>query len=335
MAKGWWMGWIGRLAWANALAMGFVVLLGATVTATGSGFGCGQSWPLCRGRLLPPLEAEALIEYSHRLATLLSGFLLVGLLLLLVFDRRRLWRLREVRIASILLVATLLLQSGLGALAVLAPRHPLVMAVHFGVSLTVFASALVLAVALTMKEHLQRYRALGISRSVARAVWALLLATYIVVYLGAFVRHSNASLACLDWPLCQGQLLPELAGPTGVVFLHRLSALLLTLGLSGLVVRLWRDPLVRRQRPDLTWLSMLSLILLLLQSAIGAGVVWSRLHLFSVLGHAAVLTVLFGSLAVLAVHVLPERTVREYSASEAVLSEAGLAWGEQSGLPAR
>ncbi|MCM8747011.1 COX15/CtaA family protein [Thermomicrobium sp. CFH 73360] len=299
--------WIGRLAWANAIAMGLVVLLGATVTATGSGFGCGESWPLCHGRFLPPLTMEGIIEYSHRVTTLASGLLLVVLLVLVAIERRQVFARWEARIVAGLLVGTLLLQSALGAAAVLAPRHPLVMAVHFGVSLTVFASALVLALVLTRGEALRRRRASGAPQTVTRGAWALLVGTYAVVYLGAYVRHSNASLACLDWPLCQGQLIPELSGATGIVFLHRLSALILTLGLLVLVVRLSSDSELRRRRGDLVSSGMLALGLLLVQSATGAWVVFSRMSLMSILGHAAVVTMLFGVLAILAVQSLPVR----------------------------
>jgi len=306
--------WSKRLAWANAVAMGLVLLLGATVTATGSGFGCGESWPLCHGRLLPPLTAEGIIEYSHRLATLVSGLVLVALLALTIVERRELFAQWETRIVAGLLVGTLLLQSALGAAAVLAPRHPLVMAVHFGVSLTVFASALLLALVLTRGESLRARRRFHVPAGVVRASWGLLIGTYAVVYLGAYVRHTHASLACLDWPLCQGRLIPDLVGPTGIVFLHRLSALVLTLGLVGLVVRLWRDRVLRRERPDLVWSGLVALGLLLAQSVTGAWVVWSRLSLASVLGHAAVVTLLFGTLAVLAYQSLPERALMERAA---------------------
>jgi len=263
---------------------------------------------------------EGIIEYSHRVATLASGLLLLVLLVLVAIERRQVFARWETRIVAGLLVGTLLLQSALGAAAVLAPRHPLVMAVHFGVSLTVFASALVLALVLTRGEALRRRRASGVPQTVTRGAWALLVGTYAVVYLGAYVRHSNASLACLDWPLCQGQLIPELSGATGIVFLHRLSALILTLGLLALVVRLSSDSELRRRRGDLVSSGMLALGLLLVQSATGAWVVFSRMSLMSILGHAAVVTVLFGVLAILAVQSLPARGERRQVAP-VVLSE--------------
>jgi heme A synthase len=46
-----------------------VILLGAAVRATGSGAGCGRSWPTCQGEILPALEGATAIEFSHRAAS--------------------------------------------------------------------------------------------------------------------------------------------------------------------------------------------------------------------------------------------------------------------------
>src|SRR2546430_735337 len=57
-----------RLAWLAATCTYLLIILGAIVRITGSGLGCGEHWPLCNGRLLPPLDLPTLIEYGHRLA---------------------------------------------------------------------------------------------------------------------------------------------------------------------------------------------------------------------------------------------------------------------------
>src|SRR2546423_5960595 len=57
-----------RLAWLAATCTYLLIILGAIVRITGSGLGCGEHWPLCNGRLLPPLDVPTLIEYGHRLA---------------------------------------------------------------------------------------------------------------------------------------------------------------------------------------------------------------------------------------------------------------------------
>ena len=51
----------------------FVIIYGAVVRATGSGAGCGSSWPLCQGTLIPLApKIKTLIEYGHRVTSGLS-----------------------------------------------------------------------------------------------------------------------------------------------------------------------------------------------------------------------------------------------------------------------
>src|SRR5438309_10221069 len=57
-----------QLAWAAAACTYLLIILGAIVRITGSGLGCGEHWPLCNGRLFPPLDLPTWIEWSHRLA---------------------------------------------------------------------------------------------------------------------------------------------------------------------------------------------------------------------------------------------------------------------------
>lgn len=57
-----------------------VIIWGAFVRATGSGAGCGQHWPLCNGQVIPrPEQIETVIELTHRVTSMLDGFLVIGL----------------------------------------------------------------------------------------------------------------------------------------------------------------------------------------------------------------------------------------------------------------
>lgn len=57
-----------------------VIVFGAWVRVSGSGAGCGESWPTCRGALVPAnADAKTWVELSHRLTSALSGVLVVGL----------------------------------------------------------------------------------------------------------------------------------------------------------------------------------------------------------------------------------------------------------------
>ena len=49
-------GWLGLAAAAGMLV---VLVMGATVTTTGSAQGCGRDWPLCNGRLVPDFALAA------------------------------------------------------------------------------------------------------------------------------------------------------------------------------------------------------------------------------------------------------------------------------------
>jgi heme A synthase len=55
-------------------------MVGALVRATGSGAGCGTSWPVCQGQVLPELKGATAVEFSHRSFAVAIG--LVGLVLL-------------------------------------------------------------------------------------------------------------------------------------------------------------------------------------------------------------------------------------------------------------
>lgn len=66
------------LAWASLWFTVVVVLGGAVVRASGSGDGCGETWPRCEGSLIPlGGGAETAIEFAHRSLTLVLGVVLV------------------------------------------------------------------------------------------------------------------------------------------------------------------------------------------------------------------------------------------------------------------
>lgn len=109
---------IAKLAW-SALVLNVVVILGgALVRATGSGAGCGRSWPTCEGQLVPAEISGALaIEFSHRL---LSGIALITVGALFFAIRRRVptdgTRLeRQLRASAAWALATIIGEALIGA----------------------------------------------------------------------------------------------------------------------------------------------------------------------------------------------------------------------------
>jgi cytochrome c oxidase assembly protein subunit 15 len=290
--------WLGVL---TSCGMFVVLVMGALVTNTGSGHGCANTWPLCRGQFIPEFAVGTFIEFSHRAVTGVVS-LLVFALAAGVWLRYR--RRREVQVLVPLMIVFLLLQAVLGAIAAGTHETPAVLALHFGVSLISFASIVLATAFIWESEGADAARDLPVPAALRWLILGTLLYTYAVVYLGAYVRHSGASLACLDWPLCNGALFPGFQWAVFTQFIHRAAAGLLVL----LIVALWlaarRD---RATRPDLYRGSVAALVSVLLQSASGALLIFARLELFTTLLHAALVSLLFTSLCYTAYHLVPRR----------------------------
>ncbi|MCC6703548.1 MAG: heme A synthase [Thermomicrobiales bacterium] len=291
--------WLKPLAVAAAIGMMLTLLMGATVTNTNSGEGCGRSWPLCGGEFG---SREMIIETSHRLVTGVEGFLVL-------FTGIGLWRTRghrrEARVLVALMWISILVQSGMGAWAVKSPQSSMVMALHFGFSMiAVTATALTVEMLYRGTYFQSRTRSWTPPALFRWGMWFSIIAMYGIAYLGAYVRHSDAVIACYEWPACNDRFIPVMEGPEAINFAHRIAAVLGTMLVFGLF--LWARSF-REQRPDIEKVLMVALITILLQSLAGGLVVLTTLSLISTLLHAALMTILFVALCIGCRMTLPMR----------------------------
>jgi len=122
----------------------------------------------------------------------------------------------------------------------------------------------------------------GLALRLAGGFGALVVLTFCLIVLGALVRAHDAGLACPDWPLCFGRLVPRMNLQVGFEWAHRVvagSVALIFLGLGALALR---RASIRRS----CWrLLACAAGLLALQIGLGALTVWKLLAAWSVTAH--------------------------------------------------
>lgn len=283
---------IGRLSLVTSLATLVLLVAGATVSATGAGLAC-PDWPLCHGRLIPPLEPLVLIEYGHRLLASLVGLLMVALAILV-------WRDRAARaqfgVAMTVLMLLLGLQVGLGGATVLSRLGPLIVGAHLSIAMTF----LVVLATLTARA---RWEPRGDDQAAGESAWnsaalrrlahAALAVAFLQAVIGGFTSALGAGLACPDLPLCNGRVVPSGAG-AALHATHRLVALAVAGLVAGLGVRVRAsvDPVVRA-------LGTGAAALVAAQVALGILNVLTRLHPIVRVAHLGGAGVLLAVLAAL------------------------------------
>ncbi len=196
-----------------------LIVFGAVVRVTDSGLGCGNDWPLCNGAVFPPLDnLAAWIEWLHRLFALFIG--LLGLVTLAVAWRT--YRNRDDRVLAMTLAAAVLfmVQSGLGALAVVMDLPPTVVTLHLGVAMLLLAALLAAAVIAWHQPKTGCH-----ADSVTALTYINAAFTLLIILTGALVRGSGATFACTEWPLCDnGSLLPLEQGQLALIhMIHRFA----------------------------------------------------------------------------------------------------------------
>lgn len=278
-----------RLTVATALAIYLLIVAGGIVRLTGSGLGC-PDWPLCYGRVIPPPDPAAIIEYTHRVIAALGGGLMIATL-------AAAWRQpqanRRVTAPVTAAVGLLAVQVPLGGVIVATELEPLIVAFHLGMAMAIFALLLLTAVAAHRPAAAPAARP-----AYARLTLAALIALFVLLLTGALVVGSNAQLACPDWPLCGGGLLP---GPNAsplvsVHLLHRYTVAAVSLLLLAVIVGAFRQA-----RRGLRGWALALAALFAFQVGVGAVQValslplfWRALHLAAGSGVWAVLVVITG-----------------------------------------
>lgn len=263
-----------KLVWVTLFLTFDVIMFGAFTRLTDSGLGC-PDWPGCYGHANPlqALEhiraAEALmpdgpvtvmkawIEMIHRYLAMGIGVLIIAMVVI----SWRFW-LQSGRTNQrfsprypMLLLLFVCIQGAFGAWTVTMKLQPVIVTIHLLLGMTLLG--MLSWVGARQKDHppvAEQTRSLRLP-----ALIGLILLT-VQIALGGWVSTNYAALACMDFPLCHGALIPEMdfehgytlwrslgktaagdylpfAALTAIHWVHRMFAFVLTAYLAWLI---WR-----------------------------------------------------------------------------------------------
>ncbi|UFS69529.1 COX15/CtaA family protein [Geomonas sp. RF6] len=246
----------------------FILLLwGNLVAGMKAGMAC-PDWPLCQGRVLPPLQLDVWMEFTHRILAALAT------LCLILLSRQRLKSYpgfnKAIPIAALGLITTEIV---IGGIVVLLELPVQLTTLHFMTALTIY----LLVLYMTACDGEGEPVVFSLS-GYAGVFFSLVVLVFSQASLGAYLRHSAGGLACPDFPTCNGEWIPTVwSWQVLVNYSHRVVALalFLTAGLVYLVSLL--DKRLASWRADCLMLTCL----LGLQIGVGFVVVRSGL-LYSV-----------------------------------------------------
>ena len=248
-----------------------VIALGAWTRLVDAGLGC-PDWPGCYGFVVFPInEADiaiaegryplfpydinkAIPEVVHRYFAAALGLLAI----LLVFLALKKTNDRSIKGWSSFLLLFICCQGVFGYLTVSLKLLPIIVTLHlFGgfTTLTLFYFIYL------KSRNFQIFNSINISNLKVVAGVAF-IALILQIFLGVWTSTNYASLACADFPTCQGSYLPEMdfrsgfnlnqeVGPNylyglldnparvAIHYSHRVSALLVTFVFLILISRLW------------------------------------------------------------------------------------------------
>jgi heme a synthase len=230
-------------------------------------------------------------EHTHRLMGSVVGFLTIILAVWLWVGDDRRW-LRKLGVIAVLGV---IVQGILGGLRVTMMKD------QIGIFHACFAQAflgLLVFIALATTKiwpsfadwHFDSQK---FSPNKALAI-AVTIAIYVQLALGATMRHQHRDLAILDFPTANGAWIPDTSAAAltkinawrdaralsdvtafqiWLQMVHRLLALIITIAIIAFSARVWREP---QATSILKGLSVLWVILVFGQIALGAWVIWSN-----------------------------------------------------------
>jgi heme a synthase len=182
---------VSRLALANAVANGLIVVTGGAVRLTGSGLGC-PTWPRCTTDSFvatPELAGHGAIEFGNRLLTFVLAVVAIATVVAVWRSSRS-----DLRPLAVLAFLGIPAQALLGGVTVLTGLNPWTVAAHFLVSMALVAVSTVL----WLRSREPGVGQLLVRRPLALLVCGIAAVTGAVLVLGTVVTGSGPHSGDVD-----------------------------------------------------------------------------------------------------------------------------------------
>jgi heme A synthase len=296
-----------RLALTTAIATYVLVLVGGVVRVSDSGLGCGPAgsglngWPFCNGDVVPGLNLNSIIEYSHRALAGIVGVLLIALAVLAIRNLRNHRGLMWATAGAVVLVIA---QGLLGALTVEKDLDEGLVAAHLALAMALLALTIYIwraskpeNIGADPVEGGPRFRALALVAS--GAIFCTIVAGGYMAGTQNYGRADyqpgdGAHHACgKEFPSCNGDFLPF--GQARLVDIHLTHRVFMYLA-SILVITLIVVAERRRVGPGVLRNARIAGALLIAQITVGALNVWLDEYEALILLHLALGTALWATL---------------------------------------
>ena len=216
--------------------LGFIVVaLGAWTRLADAGLGC-PDWPGCYGFVTIPVSpeeidianskfpetpyevAKAIPEVVHRYFAAALGFFIVCIAYLSIRSKDVP---ASVRSLSLFLLAWVIIQGTFGYWTVSLKLWPQVVTTHLMSGF--LTTALLWLLYFKTKDLIGNRTRWNFNRSTKKLFNVSMVLVAIQIFLGAWTSTNYASYSCTDFPLCQGEVLPEVNFKEGFNFFQSIG----------------------------------------------------------------------------------------------------------------
>jgi heme A synthase len=281
----------------TAVVIGIIlqITMGGVVRVTGSGLGC-PDWPTCHGRLIPPPDYHAWIEWTHRTVGTLVGVVLIGATARVWLRHRGDPAVLWFTTATLALIAVV---GGIGGSVVLSELHPALRTLHL------FLAEADLAIAVTALAFATRaFQAPLLTQSlragdppVVRMAWIGAGAILLALLTGSYTVWQGAGTICASWPLCGGSVLPT----NSMAWTHMTHRLLAGTGSVVLLFAAHRAYRLSGASSAIRLASLGVLALVVVQILVGAANPWTGFQQWARALHLTLATLVWAGAALMAV----------------------------------